>query len=388
MNVCILGDARSIHLQRNLSGLAQLGLDVTLLTHNPALIPGVRVERFTIPALSWRYSGRWRHRWRRYLIECLQHFDVVNVQFLHDWGFTADILERGCLVATPWGSDIHAPPGEDAPTETLIEARMRLLQHAGLVTAWGPTFAKHVAQFADLSPDAIAIIPLGVDTNLFDPRRYAASAAVCHASSPGRSAPAARADAEEASLAQYRVGFMKGFRRVYGPLDFLRAMAGVLKTLPCVRCTLIGDGPDLPTCRQLAVDLEIDHALEWMPSQAHASLPSIMATWDLSIMASACESFGVAALESAAMQVPVIATDVGGVRDAVIHNATGLLVGPPGRPEALTRGMIRMLSDPEARRQMGVKGRDRVMQDFEQRKMLQLWAEAYDKALEMRSVMV
>lgn len=388
MRVCVLGDARSIHLQRNLSGLAQLGLDITLLTHNPAPIPGVRVGRFTIPPLSWSYSGRWRQRWRKYLVECLQHFDVVNVQFLHDWGFTEDILDRGCLVATPWGSDIDAPPGEDAPTDALLEARIQLLQHASLVTAWGPTFARRVAAFAGIAPQSIAIIPLGVDTGLFNPSRYAAPCARSHARHSDRTSFPSAAQTGDVASDCYRVGFFKGFRRVYGPIEIVRTMARVLDTLPSVRCILIGDGPDLPACRQLATDLRIDHAMEWRPPQAHASLPSIIATWDLSVMASVCESFGVAALESSAMQVPVVATDVGGVRDAILHNQTGLLVGPPDQPDALARGIVALLRDDATRQRMGAKGRVRVIQEFQQGRVLQLWTQAYATAVERRSIIV
>ncbi len=388
MRVCVLGDARSIHLQRNLAGLAQHGLDITLLTHNPAPIPGVRVERFTIPPLSWSYSGRWRQRWRKYLVECLEHFDVVNVQFLHDWGFTEDILERGCLVATPWGSDIDAPPGEDAPTDALLEARIQLLQHASLVTAWGPTFARHIAEFAGIAQESIEIIPLGVDTELFDPGRYAAPRAGGRARSSDPTSSSSAAQASDAASACYRVGFFKGFRRVYGPIDVVRAVAQVLNTLPAVRFTMIGDGPDLPACRQLATDLRIDHAMEWLPPQAHSSLPSMMAPWDLSIMASVCESFGVAALESSAMHVPVVATDVGGVRDAIIHNETGLLVGPPNRPDALAAGIVALLSDEQHRRTMGFRGRERVIQKFQQSRVLHLWTTAYFLAAERRSIMV
>lgn len=388
MRVCVLGDARSIHLQRNLSGLAQLGLDITLLTHNPAPIPGVRVKRFTIPPLSWSYSGRWRQRWRKYLIECLQHFDVVNVQFLHDWGFTEDLLDRGCLVATPWGSDIDAPPGEAVATDALVEARMQLLRHASLVTAWGPTFGGHIAEYASIPQNSIEIIPLGVDTDLFDPSRCVAPPAGSHARPSDSTVSSLAVQTNEAPSPGYRVGFFKGFRRVYGPIDVVRAMAQVLDALPAVHCTLIGDGPDLPACRELAADLGIDHALEWLPPQAHASLPSILATWDLSIMASVCESFGVAALESAAMHVPVVATDVGGVRDAVIHNETGLLVGPPGRPDALAAGIVALLCDEKKRRTMGLNGRERVIQHFQQSRVLHLWTKAYSMAVERRSIMV
>lgn len=367
MRICVLGDARSIHLQRNLSGLAQRGCTVVLLTHHPAPISGVAVERFQVPPAGWRYPARWKGRWRKYLRKLLREFDVVNVQFLHDWGLTAELIQDGCVVMTPWGSDIVAPPGETPPTAELVRKRVDWLQSAAAVTAWGPTFAGAIAEYAGINVGDVTIIPLGVDEGLFRP--------------PDRVTDGATGGPT------HRVGFFKGFRRVYGATYLVRAIPSVLEVLPGVRFIMIGDGPDLPKCLEMAAVYEVEHAVKWIKPQPHRNLPNYLAGWDLSVISSICESFGVSALESCAMQVPVVATDVGGVRDAVVDGRTGVLV-PPASPEATADAIVRLLQNPPRRRAMGEAGRAHVLRHFRQEDVLDRWIGCYERARESRCVMM
>jgi len=61
--------------------------------------------------------------------------------------------------------------------------------------------------------------------------------------------------------------------------------------------------------------------------------------------------------------VPVVATAVGGTPEAVVSGATGLVVRP-GSPQALAEAMLRVLTDQRVRREMGARGRQRVVECF------------------------
>ena len=71
---------------------------------------------------------------------------------------------------------------------------------------------------------------------------------------------------------------------------------------------------------------------------------------------SSIEGFGLVYLEASAHGLPIVAHDIGGVRDAVIDGETGLLV-PPDQPEQLTRAFQRLIGDAELRRRFGESGR-------------------------------
>jgi glycosyltransferase involved in cell wall biosynthesis len=60
---------------------------------------------------------------------------------------------------------------------------------------------------------------------------------------------------------------------------------------------------------------------------------------------------------------PLVATDIAGLREAVVHETTGLLV-PPGNPPALAAALQRLIADPKLRARMGAAARERAEQNF------------------------
>jgi glycosyltransferase involved in cell wall biosynthesis len=81
------------------------------------------------------------------------------------------------------------------------------------------------------------------------------------------------------------------------------------------------------------------------------------------ILTSRTEGLPGVVLESAAAGLPVIAADVGGVGDAVVHDVTGLLV-PPGDPARFAAAIARLAADPDLRASMGEAGRRHVEAAF------------------------
>jgi glycosyltransferase involved in cell wall biosynthesis len=75
------------------------------------------------------------------------------------------------------------------------------------------------------------------------------------------------------------------------------------------------------------------------------------------------EGFGVACLEAMAHARPVVATDVGGLRDLVVDGETGLVV-PPRDPKLLREALERLLADRELRHRLGAAGRERARRQF------------------------
>jgi len=365
MKICLFGDARSVHLHQLARELLRRGHFVHVLSHKTGEIPGVVVDRFRVPPPSLTNPRRWPSRWTHYLRGFLRQFDVINIHFLADWGFTPELLEEGCVVATAWGSDVVAPPGEDGPSPSLIDARVTLLRHARAVTACGPTFAATVAAFAGLERGAVNVVPFGVDLDLF------------HGNAKGQNL---RRDLSEEKDIR-RIGFFKGFRAVYGPTHLIRAIPLVQGEWPNVRFDFVGDGPQLEECQSLAEVLNVNQSIRWIPRQDHARMPALLAQWEVSVMPSVFEAFGVAALESSAMGVPVVASDAGGLRDTVQLGKTGLLV-PPDSPRALADGIVELLKNDKRRAEMGQAGRSFVAENFAWSDVARRWECLYEQALD------
>ena len=92
------------------------------------------------------------------------------------------------------------------------------------------------------------------------------------------------------------------------------------------------------------------------------------------------EGFGVACLEAMAHARPVVATDVGGLRDLVVDGETGLVV-PPRDPAALRQALVRLLGDSDLRRRLGGAGRVRAQELFSWHAVTEMTLAAYSEAI-------
>jgi glycosyltransferase involved in cell wall biosynthesis len=105
-----------------------------------------------------------------------------------------------------------------------------------------------------------------------------------------------------------------------------------------------------------------------------------MSTWDVYAQPSVAEGFGIAALEAMAHGIPVVASDVGGLREIVIDGETGFLVSPksPGRLAARIRELA---EDPKLRARLGAAGRARAAKHFSRERECAEIQSAYEKLL-------
>jgi glycosyltransferase involved in cell wall biosynthesis len=141
------------------------------------------------------------------------------------------------------------------------------------------------------------------------------------------------------------------------PLTLVRALARVAAPS---RALIVGDGPLRP-----AVEAEIERlGAPIALAGERRDVPALLASADAFVLASRSEGAPLAILEAMAAGLPVIASDVGGVRELVADGETGVLVAP-GDPGALAAALERVLADAELRRALGAAGRRRAQERFE-----------------------
>ena len=151
------------------------------------------------------------------------------------------------------------------------------------------------------------------------------------------------------------------FRPVKRVGDAVRALAQVRKSRPAV-LLLVGDGPEREAVEALATSLGVREAVSFTGERR--SIGDLFAHADLFLLPSERESFGLAALESLASGVPVVASDVGGVPEVVAHGKTGWLV-PAGDPGAMALAVLSLLEDPGRRAAMGKAARASALARFQ-----------------------
>lgn len=137
--------------------------------------------------------------------------------------------------------------------------------------------------------------------------------------------------------------------------DLLQACALVAQRGALFRLILVGDGRLRPRLVRLARRL-LPGRVVFEGQVPHARLPQYYATADIFCSpARGAESFGLVLLESMALGVPIVATDIPGYRSVMTHEGEGLLV-PPRDPMALAGALGRLLEDPELRTRLGAQG--------------------------------
>jgi glycosyltransferase involved in cell wall biosynthesis len=150
-----------------------------------------------------------------------------------------------------------------------------------------------------------------------------------------------------------------------------KALAGVAEPF---RMMLVGDGPLFESTHNLAKEVGVASQVEFLGNRQ--DVPDILAGAQIFVLSSHWEGFPISILEAMRAGLPVVATDVGGVSEAVIDGETGF-VTPPRDAEALGNAVQQLLSDPESRDSMGKKGRQRFVEHFGKEQMLAKTAKVY-----------
>ncbi len=131
----------------------------------------------------------------------------------------------------------------------------------------------------------------------------------------------------------------------------LRALAGI--ELPFV-AQLVGDGPDRPQIEALVDALGLRARVRFLGRRDDVA--AVLAASQVGVLVSKQEGFPLVVLEAMRAGLPVVASDVGGVREAVAHGVTGLLVAR-GDEAGLQAALREVLADPGLRARLGGAGR-------------------------------
>lgn len=159
---------------------------------------------------------------------------------------------------------------------------------------------------------------------------------------------------------------------------FLCAAARVRAAVPDAAFVIAGEGELMPSLRQLATELGIDDDVHFIGRCDDVA--SLLFASHMGVLSSRAEGFANAILEYMAAGLPVVATDVGGVREAIVEGETGYIV-PSGDVERMAERIIQILSNDENARAMGARGKAIAADKFSSDRHLRNTLELYDELL-------
>jgi N-acetyl-alpha-D-glucosaminyl L-malate synthase BshA len=134
---------------------------------------------------------------------------------------------------------------------------------------------------------------------------------------------------------------VSNFRKVKRVDDVIYIFRIVRDEIPA-KLLLIGDGPERSRCEELSRKLGLSQDIRFLGKQD--AVEELLAVSDLFLLPSASESFGLAALEAMACEVPVISSDVGGIPEVNICGQTGFLSGV-GMVDKMAEDALKILKD-------------------------------------------
>jgi len=259
------------------------------------------------------------------------------------------------MVTTLHGTDITLV-GTDPSYAPLTQF---VIEQSDAVTAVSADLARRTRENfcreLTLRPCDIEVVPNFVDVDLFTPE----------VRDPGV------ADGPPAAV------HVSNFRPVKRVLWLLRAFELATRGTRA-ELLFVGDGPDQPAARALARELGVHDRVRFLGERD--ALPELLAPADVFVLASSEESFGLSALEAMSCGTPVVATDVGGVREVVDDGVTGLL-SPLDDMDAFAANLRGLLFDRDRARAMGHAARQVAVERFARERVVPLYESVYQRVL-------
>jgi glycosyltransferase involved in cell wall biosynthesis len=235
------------------------------------------------------------------------------------------------------------------------------------IVALAKAHADYLAGREGIAAERIRIIPNGVDAARFR---------------PARSGDERRAMRSALSIPESRfvVATVAALRPEKNHDLLLDAAARVGAHRDDFLFLVVGEGSERERLRHRVDDLSLGEVVRFLGRRR--DIPEILAAADASVLCShaVVETFPLAVLEAMACGLPVIASDVGAVREMMVDGEEGRIV-PPGDVEALAGALVSLAEAPEAARAMGSRGRARVVSDFTVETMVGRYAEMFSEAL-------
>jgi N-acetyl-alpha-D-glucosaminyl L-malate synthase BshA len=170
---------------------------------------------------------------------------------------------------------------------------------------------------------------------------------------------------------------VSNFRPVKRPVDCVEIFARVLKQTNA-RLVMVGDGSERTNAVHRARCLGVYDKCAFVGKQPR--IVDYLCAADVLLLPSEQESFGLAALEAMACQVPVIASRVGGVPEVVDDGETGFL-SAVGDVDKMAGDAVKLLTDPKLRREMGKRARTSAVSRYSTDLVIPKYIEFYERVL-------
>ena len=293
-------------------------------------------------------------------------FDLIHCHWLIPQGFFCALIKffRGTpYLLTAHGGDVYSFKGIPVIPNLIKFA----LKRSTFCTVNSQATRNQVLKFSKNS--SIKVVPMGVDLKEFHPGNY------------NEKFKAAFGEKNLLLLGVGRLAEKKGFKYL------IEAMPLILQEIPSAKLVIIGFGPQKARMENQIQQLELASSISLIGGKTGKELQDWFASADIFIGPSIItadgdtEGQGVVFLEAMASGTAVIASDVGGIKDAVRDNISGLLV-PEKNPQAIAEKVLTLAKNNQLKEKLIQNALELVRSDYSGEQLSQKFLTLYTQCLE------
>lgn len=281
--------------------------------------------------------------------------DIIHAHYASSYGLLAVLTKFKPVIISFWGSDVLIFPKKTFIHKFILKY---ISLKADALLSTSNFMKKEILKYCDKD---ITVIPFGVDVNLFKP-----------------------IDNTRTDNSFVIIGTIKNLEENYG-IKYLITAFGQLKKKSLgknLKLLIVGKGSQVNELKTLVKNYGIERDVEFTGYIDPLIIYKYHQQLDIAVIPSISESFGVSAVESMSCCKPVVASNVGGLPEVIVDGVTGIIVEPENAV-SLELAIEKLLADPLMRIEMGKRGRERVIKEYDWDKCVSKMIEFYTNLLKL-----
>lgn len=360
MKIIFLGEATSIHTIRWVNSLSEKGIEVILVSLKGEVdIIGKINENVKVIYLPFGTKlGYYLNVFALKKIISKEKPDLINAHYASGYGTLGRLSGFNKKLLNVWGSDVYDFPNESKIKKRIIEKN---LKNYTAIASTSYCMAEETKKYLENKNRKIYITPFGVDTKKFKNFNI------------------------EKNKNEIVIGIVKTLTENYGIEYLIRAIKELENTLDIenykkIRLLIYGKGELKNKLEALTKELQIEDKVIFKGYISNEDVPKALNEMDIFVVPSINESFGVAAVETMACEIPVIASSVGGLKEVIVDKETGYLV-PKKDHKEIAKYLKKLILDKNLRTSLGENGRKRVLENYDWNSNVEYMIKIYEEII-------
>ena len=361
MKVLLLADAGSGHTEKWAIGLASRGVEVGIFSFNRAKTDWFKTHdkiqllfQPEVQITGKKLTEKLRYfSYLKKLKASIASFDpdILHAHYASSYGLMGALSGFKRFMVSVWGTDVYSFPREGLIKKWLLKY---VLKKADEICSTSADMARETAQYTS---KLVRVIPFGIDVIRFQKHTSATNELLVF-------------------------GTVKALEDVYGIDRLILVFSEYAKsTTQNAELWIYGSGSRERKLRELAEHMGVSSKVKFRGFVSGKELIDAYEHLDVFMALSRSESFGVAILEASSMELPVIASNVGGLKEVVSDGSTGFLVGGNDQGLILQR-MTELAENVSLRKKIGANGRSWVLEKYDFQVNLTQQIEVYRELME------